>query len=86
MSDVLRFFGLIGPPQLLPAKFIAASNSLVLTWSANAGLKYRVQFKANLSNATWTSVVPDVTATNTIASQTQTISGGQKFYRVISVN
>jgi hypothetical protein len=86
MSDVLRFFGLIGPPQLLPAQFVAASNSLVLTWSANAGIKYRVQYKTNLNNATWTSVAPDVTATNTTATQTQTISDGQKFYRVISVN
>lgn len=86
MSDVLRFFGLIGPPQLLPAQFLSASNSIALSWSANAGLKYRLQYKTNLSSLSWTDVVPDVTATNTIASQTQTVSGGQKFYRVLLVN
>ncbi len=86
MSDVLRFFGLIGPPQLLPAQFLAANNSVLLTWSASAGLNYRVQSKTNLSSPTWTDVGPDVTATNTIASQTQPIVGGQKFYRVMLVN
>jgi hypothetical protein len=84
MSDVLRFFGLLDPPQMLSAQI--SGNSLVLNWTANAGIKYRIQYKANLNDALWSNIAPDVTATNTMCSVTQPIAGGQRFYRVFLVH
>ena len=88
MSDVLRFFGVLSPPALLPAQVNLASHTLTLTWTASAGLKYRVQYKTNLSDSTWQTLGADLTATNTIAVQSDSTLGTapQRFYRVLLVN
>jgi D-alanyl-D-alanine carboxypeptidase len=87
MSDVLRFFGVLDPPQLLASQ-VTGPNSLTLTWRASAGLSYRVQFKTNLSDALWQTLGADVTATNSVASQTDTGFGTtpRRFYRVVLAN
>lgn len=88
MSDVLRFFGVLDPPTLLPVQANLASHTLTLTWTASAGLKYRVQYQTNLSASAWQTLGSDVTATNTTAVQTDaTLAGSsQRFYRVLLVN
>ena len=88
MSDVLRFFGVLGPPALLPAQVNLASHTLTLTWTASAGLTYRVQYKTNLLDSTWQTLGSDVTATNTTAVQGDSALGTapQRFYRVLLVN
>jgi hypothetical protein len=85
MSDVLRWFGVIEPPRMLPPQLNLAANSLTLTWTASAGLRYRVQFKANLADAPWHMLGADVTATNTFASQVDTsaFTVPRRFYRVL---
>jgi hypothetical protein len=84
MSDVLRFFGVLDPPQLLPTQINSPNNTVVLTWSCSAGLRYRVQFKNGLEEVNWQNVAGDVTATNTYATKVDTLPGGQarRFYRV----
>lgn len=84
MSDVLRWFGVLPPPQLQPPVFNPANNSLTLAWNASAGLRYRVQFKTNLADAGWQTLGADVTATNTLALQVDVIASGtpQRYYRV----
>jgi D-alanyl-D-alanine carboxypeptidase len=88
MSDVLRFFGVLDPPSLLIPQVDPSSNTITLTWTASAGLTYRVQYKNGLSDALWQTLGSDVTSTNTTASKTDTISGGapQRFYRILLVN
>jgi hypothetical protein len=88
MSDVLRFFGVLDPPALLPLQVNPAGDTLTLTWTASAGLKYRVQYKTNLSAPTWQTLGSDVTATNTTAVQTDSTvrSAPQRFYRVLLVD
>ncbi|PYJ00340.1 MAG: hypothetical protein DME25_20985 [Verrucomicrobia bacterium] len=88
MSDVLRFFGVLDPPTLLQPQVDAASSTVTLTWTASAGLVYRVQFKTNLSDALWQTLGSDVTATKTTASKTDAAFGSapQRFYRVLLVN
>ena len=88
MSDVLRFFGVLDPPQLLPLQMNLAGNTATLTWTAAAGLKYRVQLKTNLNDAGWQDLPGDVTATNTMAAKTETLPPGvpQRFYRVLLVD
>ena len=88
MSDVLRFFGVLDPPQLLPLQMNLAGNTATLTWTAAAGLKYRVQLKTNLNDAGWQDLPGDVTATNTMAAKTETLPPvvPQRFYRVLLVD
>lgn len=84
MSDVLRWFGVLAPPQLQPPQYDPATHSLLLTWSASAGLRYRVQFKTNLTDAAWQAVGADVTATNTSPWQVDPAASTttHRFYRV----
>ncbi len=88
MSDVLRFFGVLAPPNLLPLQADVTNHAVTLTWSTSAGLNYRVQFKTNLTDATWQNLGSDVTATNITAMKTDAGLGSapQRFYRVQLVN
>jgi hypothetical protein len=65
---------------------VALTNTnAVLTWSAIPGAEYRVQFKNDLSDTTWTDLLPDVTASGPAASLTDTPGAPQRFYRVLVV-
>lgn len=56
----------------------------VITWYSVAGLTYRVQSKAALSDVNWNDVPGDVAATDALASKTLAMSpGGQRFFRVV---
>lgn len=62
-----------------------SGNNLNLSWLAQQGVTYQVQYKTNLTPATpWTAVGGDVTATNTLASKTDVVPANapQRFYRV----
>jgi hypothetical protein len=85
---VLRFFGVLDPPTLLPVLVNPASNTVTLTWTASAGLVYRVQYKNNLSDSNWQTLGSDVTATSTTATKTDSFVGSasQRFYRILLVN
>lgn len=84
MSDVLRFFDLLSAPTILPSTI--TGNTITLNWSASAGVTYRVQYTTDLSSGSWTTLSPDVIATTTIASKTDTLDIVPRFYRVILLN
>ncbi len=86
MSDVLRFFELIDAPVSAVPQVNVLANQAVLTWSSSAGLKYRLQYKTDLSQPSWTDVVPDIVATNTTTSVTNSLGSNQKFFRVLLLN
>lgn len=88
MSDVLRFFNVLPPPALKQAQFNPAANAFTLSWSASAGLRYRVQYRTNLAAGIWQNVAGDVTATNITATKVDTIPVGtmQRFYRILLVD
>lgn len=59
-------------------------NLLTLTWTAEEGRTYRVEWTADLQGATWTALPGDVLATDALASKTDLINAtGQRFYRVV---
>jgi hypothetical protein len=88
MSDVLRFFGLIPAPILALPIVNLPVGTATLTWSASAGLAYRVEYKTNLSDPVWQPIGSDVLATNTTASKVDNGVNGvdQRFYRVVLIN
>ena len=60
-----------------------SGGSVTVRWNALAGLRYRLLFKSNLSQATWTDLPGDITANGSTATKSDsTAAGGQRFYRV----
>lgn len=63
-----------------------SGEDLTLIWSAIAGSTYRVQYKVNLDDLTWTDLPGDVTATAASASKLVTMDGdAQRFYQIFFV-
>jgi Bacterial Ig domain/Immunoglobulin domain len=56
----------------------------VITWTANPGSVYRLQFKDDFKSPKWLDAEPDIIATDTEASATNSIVGApQRIYRVL---
>ena len=74
------------PPPVISS--IRLTNGVVtITWNSVAGGLYRVQYITNLNSGVWTDLLPDVTATGSTASQTNTVgSAAQRFYRIEVLN
>ncbi len=63
---------------------VAISGGLAfVTWNSTPGLSYRVQYKDDLSAASWNDINPVVTSTNASSSVTNVLGSAQhRFYRV----
>ena len=61
-----------------------SGGSVRLEWLAQPGAVYRVQFKADLAQPTWTDLPGDVTAKGATATSTDVLPSGapQRFYRI----
>ena len=70
------------------AEFNQRRQRVTLNWSTSSGLKYRVQYKTNLTDATWQTLGADILATNTITSATDSgvTNAAQRFYRILVLN
>jgi hypothetical protein len=74
------------PPASEPViKSVALKDgAAVITWTANPGSVYRLQFKDDFNSPKWLDAEPDIIATDTEASATNSIVGApQRFYRVL---
>jgi len=63
------------------ADITVAGNIVTITWTSIAGQTYRVQYKDNIDDTIWTNLAPDVTASGSTSSTTDTTTS-QRFYRV----
>ena len=84
-SDLVCCTGAPPPPPLIQS--LSLSNNLAtVTWNSITGQTYRLQYNTNLNSAAWTTIPPDVTATNfTISRSNSLFPGTQCFYRVLIV-
>ena len=81
LSDAKSFAITVG--SALTVQSITSSNGTVtLTWSALDSKSYRVQYKAAFSDTNWSDLLPDVTASGTSASATDSTATAQRFYRI----
>ena len=71
-------------PTILSLTF-GPGNVVTLLWAAQPGRSYRVQFKNELDEVSWNRVAGDVNATAATAMKQDTVSGGQRFYRILLV-
>jgi uncharacterized repeat protein (TIGR03803 family) len=61
-----------------------SANTMALTWGALPGRSYQVQFRTDLSQTNWNDLGSPVTATNTLATSSDSnASDSQRFYRVV---
>jgi len=56
---------------------------VTISWNAVVGRTYRVQFKSDLGQLTWSDLAGDVTSTGAKAEKTDTTSATQRSYRVV---
>jgi peptidoglycan hydrolase-like amidase len=63
-----------------------SNSTAMLSWEAIPGTTYRVQFKNDLDDAEWTNLPPDVTASTSVASLTDSPGVAQRFYRILVLN
>ncbi len=83
LSDARTFAVDVLPPPVLET-VTSSNNAITLVWSALAGATYRVQFETNLTGGAWVDLVPDVVATGTNASTTDTsATNDARFYRIL---
>ncbi len=63
------------------------SGPVQIFWSAVSGKTYRVQFKATVSDPTWTNLDGDVTATDESGYKVDPLAGAteQRYYRILVV-
>jgi hypothetical protein len=75
----------IAPPLNPVMQPLQCSNGVTrLAWTALPGRTYRVQYKPTLAAATWTDLLPDITATDSLASATDPVgSASQRYYRIL---
>jgi hypothetical protein len=63
---------------------VLKDGAAVITWTANPGSTYRLQFKDDFNSPKWLDATPDIVATDTEASTTNSIVGApQRIYRVL---
>jgi hypothetical protein len=58
-----------------------SNGTFLFSWSAIPGRNYRVQWKQNLPDSTWTDLT-NITASTTSLTLTDQVAGVQRFYRV----
>lgn len=60
-----------------------SNNRVTLTWTNAPGYVYQVQFKTNLADPVWLTILGDVTSTNTVYSKEHSVgTATQRFFRV----
>jgi len=60
-------------------------TSPTFSWAAQSGGIYRVLYKNNLTDPSWTAAVPDLTASDTSIAWTDSTTATQRFYVVMRI-
>jgi len=73
-----------GTPVQFPVRASVSGTNINLSFSASAGLDYSVLYKTNLTDATWSVLVNNITdlCTNTTVTVTDPLTAQHRFYRV----
>ena len=75
-------------PPAAPTNLAATPglNQVALSWTAAAGVSYRLQYNTNLAGTNWTAVAGDVLAGGSTASKTDSpATNAARFYRVLQL-
>jgi len=84
-SDPQRFYRVKVTEAPLPVilSLKVSNGSAVITWSSVPAKDYRLQYKTNVTDVTWSEVAPSITATAATTTTTNTVGTvAQRFYRI----
>jgi hypothetical protein len=82
----LQGVSVISAPAPVIGAIDSSGTTVTITWDAVPGQSYRVQYKDSLGASNWNDWVPDIMATNGIATAVLTIDAvAQRTYRVMLV-
>jgi hypothetical protein len=73
-----------GDPNAPRLSVTRSGSQVNLSWTAQSGATYRVEFKNSLSDPAWTTL-RDVTAAGANAGATDALGAGTRFYRLIKL-
>jgi YVTN family beta-propeller protein len=81
-----RTFNIIAA-ELNAGPLTSGTNGTTLSWSAIAGLTYRLQYKNTLTDPLWLDIPGDVVATNNLASKLDAgaATNRSRFYRIVAL-
>jgi hypothetical protein len=79
-GDQTYNLSVITPPLIQSISL--SETTVTITWLALSGETYRVQYKNGLGDLQWNDLVPDVVASGSMASATDPLGNGSRFYRV----
>jgi hypothetical protein len=83
LSDAQSFSIVVVSPPII-GEIIVAEDSIVVSWDAIPGRTYRVQFKSDATEQSWSDLPGDIIATDSTARKTDFIlSRTEGYYRVI---
>jgi hypothetical protein len=73
------------PPAMLPP--LISGGQILLNWSSQAGFTYRVEYKDDLTSASWTALSGDVLASTSTSSKAEpfSVTNVARYYRVLVV-
>jgi len=75
-------FRLVQPPVI--SSLSLSNDAAILTWTSFTNGIYRIDYKSGLTNPTWTTLIPSVTAIDTTTSVSDpSPAADQRFYRVV---
>jgi hypothetical protein len=77
---IRRMVAVVVPPTI--SSVTNANGTATLSWSSISNRVYRVQYKNSLSDATWTDLPGDVSATGATSSKMDSSGGTNRFYRL----
>ena len=80
---VTASFASVEPPPVFQS-VVQITNTLTFVWSTVPGRAYQVDYKTDLNDTNWTSLVGPITATNSTMTASDSLAGGpsQRWYRV----
>jgi hypothetical protein len=75
-----------GPPRVNQIS-VSTNGAVSFTFTATAGIQYRVQCKDRLNDAQWVPLGQDIGATsNTVSVSDSVVGVAQRYYRVLQLN
>ena len=74
-----------GPPRIT-STVVTTNDQVAFTFSATAGIHYRVQYKIDLNSTQWQTLGADITASTAAVSVSDAVTNVQRFYRIVQLN
>jgi len=81
-SVIAQVTGVASVPQPVLMQPVISASNILLTWTANSNLIYRLEYNPALAPSNWNAVPGDVTTSSNTASKLDSLTSSNRYYRV----